>query len=112
MEKFGKVTTKYPVSGSDVVEKVDYTSPHDAPEQGRVWINKTQYIEGVPPEVWDFHVGGYQICHKWLKDCNGRNLSFNDITHYQHIIGNLAEMIRLMEQINQVTDEYGSWPMQ
>ncbi|HWS84005.1 MAG TPA: type ISP restriction/modification enzyme, partial [Ktedonobacteraceae bacterium] len=48
MEKFGKITTRYPVSGNDVVEKIDYTSPADAPEQGRVWINKTQYIEGVP----------------------------------------------------------------
>ncbi|HZO99007.1 MAG TPA: type ISP restriction/modification enzyme, partial [Terriglobia bacterium] len=27
-----------------------------------------QYFEGVPPEVWNFHIGGYQVCEKWLKD--------------------------------------------
>jgi hypothetical protein len=112
MEQFTKVTTRYPVSGSNVVEKIDYTSSSDAPEQGRVWINKTQYIEGVLSEIWNFRVGGYQVCHKWLKDRKGRNLSFNDTTHYQHIIANLAETILLMRQIDQVIDEHGSWPIQ
>ncbi len=27
-----------------------------------------QYFEGVLPEVWNFHIGGYQDCEKWLKD--------------------------------------------
>jgi len=112
MEKFGKVTTKYPMSGSDVVEKIDYTSPGEAPEQGRVWINKTQYIEGIPPEVWEFHVGGYQVCQKWLKDRKGRKLFFNDIMHYQRIVGSLAETIILMEQIDEAIDEHEGWPIQ
>jgi predicted helicase len=96
MEQFGKATTKYPVSGDNVVEKIDHTQPANAPEQGRVWINKTQYIEGVPPEVWGFHIGGYQICQKWLKDRKGRKLSLNDIMHYQHMVAALAETITLM----------------
>ena len=52
-----------------------YTAPGQTAEQGRVWINAKQYFQGVPPEVWDFFVGGYQVCEKWLKDrkgCNGR----------------------------------------
>ena len=46
---------------------------------GRVYINKTQYFEGVPKDVWEFHIGGYQVCEKWLKDRKGRNLSSDDI---------------------------------
>ena len=34
---------------------------------GRVYIDKTQYFEGVEPEVWEFHIGGYQVPEKWLK---------------------------------------------
>ena len=45
---------------------------------GYVYINKTQYFEGVPKEVWEFHVGGYQVCEKWLKYRRGRQLSFDD----------------------------------
>ena len=38
-----------------------------------------QYFEGVPPEVWNFHVGGYQVAEKWLKDRKGRTLTYDDI---------------------------------
>ena len=65
-----------------MVEKIEYLEPRDQPEQGRVYINKEQYFEGVPPEVWNFHVGGYQVCHKWLKDRKGRTLTFEDIQHW------------------------------
>ncbi|GCF08385.1 type ISP restriction/modification enzyme [Dictyobacter arantiisoli] len=111
MEKVGKQTAKYPVPGNNVVEKIDYTQRADAPDQGRVWINKTQYFEGVPSEVWDFHVGGYQVCQKWLKDRKGRRLDFNDIMHYQRIVAALSETITLMEKIDIMIDEHGGWPL-
>jgi hypothetical protein len=49
--------------------------------KGRVYINKTQFFEGVPKDVWEFHIGGYQVCEKWLKDRKGRRLSSDDIDH-------------------------------
>jgi predicted helicase len=111
MEKFGQITTRFPIPGDYMVEKIDYTSPTNAPEQSRVWINKTQYFEGVPPEVWEFHIGGYQVCQKWLKDRKGRKLEFNDIKHYQLMVATLAETIQLMGQIDEVIDEHGGWPI-
>lgn len=112
IEKSGSITTKYPVSGNNIVEKVEYTQPADNAEQGRVWINKTQYFDSVSPEVWNFHVGGYQVCHKWLKDRKGRTLSFDDIRHYQKVVAALAETIQLMSQIDEVIEEYGGWPIE
>ncbi len=111
MEKFGKAMPRYPVKANDLVEKVEYLVPKDQPEQGRVYINKTQYFEGVPPEVWNFHVGGYQVCQKWLKDRKGRTLSFEDFQHYQRIVAALAETIELMERVDEVIEEGGGWPM-
>ena len=70
-------------------------------ETRRVFINKTQYFEDVPPEVWNFHVGGYQVCEKWLKDRKGRALTFDDIQQYQHIVVALAETLRLMTAIDE-----------
>ena len=75
-------------------------------EQGRIYINKEQYFEGVPPEVWNFHVGGYQVCQKWLKDRKGRTLTFEDIQHYQRVVSALAEAIELMGQIDVAIEEY------
>jgi len=111
MEKFGKAMPKYPVKGNDVVEKIEYLEPRDKPEQGRVYINKEQYFESVPQEVWNFHVGGYQMCQKWLKDRKGRTLMFEDIQHYQRVVAALAETITLMESVDEAIEEHGGWPV-
>ncbi len=127
MEQFGRALPSYPVAGNNVVEKIEYrvptrdtrvgatlavALPSDEPEGGRVYINATQYFEGVPPQVWEFHVGGYQVCHKWLKDRKGRALSYEDINHYRRVVAALAETIALMERIDGVIEDGGGWPMQ
>jgi Type ISP C-terminal specificity domain len=111
MEKFGKATPNYPEQGNNVVEKIEYLELHDQSEQGRVYINKSQYFDGVSHDVWEFHVGGYQVCQKWLKDRKGRVLTFDDIKHYQRIVAALAETITLMAGIDEVIEEYGGWPI-
>jgi hypothetical protein len=62
---------------------------------------------GVPEAVWNFHIGSYQVCERWLKD---RTLTANEIDHYQKIFLALAETIRLMKEIDEVSDAYGGWP--
>jgi hypothetical protein len=64
----------------------------------------------VPEAVWNFHIGGYQVCEKWLKDRKGRTLSKDDIAHYQKIVVALSETIRLMKEIDKVIDKHGGWP--
>jgi len=112
MEQHGEHKPNYPIDGNHKVEKAEYTQPTDNPDQGRVWINKTQYFDNIPLDVWEFHVGGYQVCHKWLKDRKGHTLSYDDIKHYQQIVGALAETITLMEQIDTKIEEYGGWPIE
>ena len=111
METAIPLVTSYPIAGSNTVEAVRYSFPGEGSEMGRVWINKTQYFEGVLPEVWAFHVGGYQVCQKWLKDRKGRLLTYDDITHYQRIVAVLAETIRLMAAIDEAIAARGGWPM-
>ena len=95
--------TGFKIEGSNEVEKVRYNE-----NARRVYINKTQYFEGVPPEVWEFHVGGYQVCAKWLKERRGRNLTFDDIQHYQKIVVALKETSRLMAEVDEIIP---SWPI-
>ncbi len=64
----------------------------------------------MPEDVWNFHIGGYQVCEKWLKDRKGRTLSKDDIAHYQKIVVALAETIRLMKEIDEVIEQHGGWP--
>ncbi len=79
-------------------------------EKGRGYINEEQYFEGVRPEVWEFHVGGYQVCAKWLKDRKGRELSFDEIEHYCKTTEALKQTIRIMAEIDKVIEAHGGWP--
>ena len=62
-------------------------------------------------EVWNLHIGGYQVCEKWLKDRKGRVLSAEDIEHYQRVVVVLNETIRIMGEIDEVIEEHGGWPI-
>jgi predicted helicase len=97
--------TDWPVKGDNVVEKVQYTD-----NDKRVWINRTQYFGGVPKAVWEFHIGGYQVCQKWLKDRKGRKLTYEDTQHYQKIVVALNETIRLIRDIDEMIRQHGDWP--
>lgn len=68
-------------------------------EDGKVWINKDQHFDAVPPVSWTFPIGGYLPAQKWLKDRRGRALSYDDIGHYQKIVKILAETDRIMREI-------------
>ena len=90
-----KPISKYPMTGDNIVSKLKY-------ENGNVFINETQYFEGVPEVAWNFHIGGYQPAQKWLKDRKDRELQIDDIRHYLKIIVALNETDRLMKEIDKV----------
>jgi SOS-response transcriptional repressor LexA len=81
-----------------------------ATKRGQPATPGTIGFRGVPEAVWDFHIGGYQVCEKWLKDRKGRTLSKDDIAHYQRIVVALTETIRVMKEIDLVIEQHGGWP--
>jgi predicted helicase len=92
-------------------------------QEGRVYLDTSQcshssYFDGVPEEAWNFHIGGYQVLHKWLYDRRGtrgqpgRTLTEEDIAHYQRIVVALKETIRLMGEIDEAIDVHGGWPIE
>ena len=93
-----KYITGYPEDGDNVVVKPKY-------DNGKVFINDTQYFSNVPEVAWNFYIGGYQPAQKWLKDRKERTLEFDDILHYQKIIVALTETDRLMNEINKINIE-------
>jgi hypothetical protein len=97
--------TEYLGGRAPEVEKVSWS-------KNTVWLGKAQTtgFRGVHEDVWNFHIGGYQVCEKWLKDRKGRTLSKKDIIHYQKIVVALNETIRLMKEIDDVIEKHGGWP--
>ncbi|MFN7418914.1 MAG: type ISP restriction/modification enzyme, partial [Alphaproteobacteria bacterium] len=84
--------------GDHTVEAVRYS-----PQEATVWINKTQGFANVPQAVWDFHIGGYQVIDKYLKNRKGRVLNLDEQTH----IGNVAESLNFtIAQMAKIDAEY------
>jgi len=93
-----KYITQYPIDGNNMVVKIIY-------QNGKVYINDTQYFNNVPQTAWEFYIGGYQPAQKWLKDRKERTLEFDDILHYQKIIVALTQTDRLMMDIDKIEIE-------
>lgn len=81
--------------GDRVVEKPRYADAENA-----VFINNDQSFRPVPREVWEFHIGGYQVLDKYLKSRKGRTLSLDEINHVGAVADSLAFTIDQMGKID------------
>lgn len=84
--------TKFQGSGVNVVEVVTYNN-----DLSRIQINESQYFEGIGAELWEYHVGGYQILLKWLKDRKGRILTTEEIKQYCRIVAAVQKTIETQQ---------------
>jgi hypothetical protein len=81
-------------SGDERVDKLRYDN-----KDNRVYINKDQYFEGVGEHIWQYDIGGYQVCNKWLKDRKGRILSLGDVKHYCKVVTAITKTIEIQKAI-------------
>ena len=90
---------KYQGRGTnDRIEKIIYKE-----DEQRIYINKDKYFEGVAPEIWNYHIGGYQVLRKYLKDRKGRNM--DDAPRYCRIATALSKTIEIQKQIDEIYAE-------
>ena len=81
--------------GDNTVEAVRYS-----PQEQAIAINKTQSFKPVPEDVWNFHIGGYQVLDKYLKSRKGRKLVLDEINHVAAVADALAFTIAQMARID------------
>jgi len=74
---------------------------YDAVAQ-RVYINQSQYFAPIPAAVWEYQIGGYQVCEKWLKDRKERRLDLDDIRTYCRIVTALQRTIAIQGDIDAI----------
>ena len=85
-------------SDNDRVEKITYKE-----DEQRIYINKDKYFEGIAPDVWNYHIGGYQVLNKYLKDRKGRNM--DDAPHYCRIVTALSKTLKIQKKIDEIYPE-------
>ena len=90
---------KYQGSGTnDRIEKITYKE-----DKQRIYINNEKYFEGIAPEIWNYHIGGYQVSQKYLKDRKGRIM--DNAPHYCRIVTSLSKTIKIQKKIDELYPE-------
>jgi hypothetical protein len=68
----------------------------------RLYINSSQYFEGIEPEVYEYQIGGYRPCEKWLRDRKDRTLSLEEIQTYCRIVTAIKETIEVQKDMDRL----------
>jgi len=92
--------TRFQGIGNGRIERPRYDA-----QTKRLYINLNQYFEDIPDSVWDYQIGGYQICDKWLKDRKGRDLSLEEIKHYCKVVTSIKKTMELQPSIDKAFKE-------
>jgi len=91
----------YTNKGGNEVTKVFY-----AENLQRLNINDTQFFDAIPEPVYNFHIGGYQVLNKYLKDRKGRTLTLDEINNVEFIAKILAFTMDIMQEIDKVSTDW------
>ena len=87
----------YPIKGNHLVDK-----PHYHTDKKRLYINKTQYFTNIAPDIYEFHIGGYQVLDKYLKARKGRELNLDEIENIKNIAKSLNFTLSKMQEIDTI----------
>jgi len=82
-----------------------------------VYLNDVAYWANIPPAVWNYHIGGYQVIKKWLsyreKALLGRGLKLEEADEYvTEMARRIAALILLQEELdaNYQAVKAEAWP--
>ena len=88
--------------GKNIVEKVVFKKVENV---GRIYINKTNYFEPIPLEIFEFHIGGYKVIDKFLKSRKDKELQIEEIQQVKNIAKVLAFTIEKMGELDEATNK-------
>jgi predicted helicase len=95
----------FPKADNDIIEEVKFVDNEDS-NKNRIYINKTQYFDNVPPDVWEFHIGGYQVLDKRLKARKNRKLTYQEQETFVKICNIIEFTIEQMKKIDSILINY------
>jgi len=71
-------------------------------KDGVLHLNANKRILGIPGDVWNYRIGGYQVLDKWFKSHKGETLTIDSFEHISNVVGLLAETIKGQESLRRL----------
>jgi predicted helicase len=90
----------YPNDGTNIINEIRYDKKNH-----HLYINDTQYFDGILNEEWNFFIGGHKILYGWLKDMKNKKLSSDEIRYFIKIIASIKETIKIMRLLDTLYDK-------
>lgn len=78
--------------------------------KGRIRINPNRAFRPVSSEIWEFKIGSYSVCKKWLSARKGRELTDEEVTRFINILWAIETSCESEEKIDRAVEEAGGWP--
>jgi len=78
-------------------------------DEGKIWINKKQWFACVSAAVWEFKIGSYLVCKKWLSARRGRALTHDESLRFALVLKALSETLEEQSKIDRTIETYGGW---
>jgi len=98
IEVFDALISKYQGEGANSrVEKVNYNE-----NEQRIYINPQKYFDNVSTDLWNYHIGGYQVLKKYLDDRAKAQHDIGDEKTFCRIITAIAKTIELQKSIDEI----------
>jgi predicted helicase len=66
-------------------------------KDGVLQLNANKCVHGIPEDVWNYRIGGYQVLDKWFKSHKGETMTIDSFDHIANVVGLLAETIKVQE---------------
>ena len=98
-------TSRFDGQGNLIVARTKAQGLRYDPQTRRMYINKTQYFGPLTADVYEYRIGGYQVCDKWLKDRKERRLELEEIQTYCRIVTAIGHTIGIQEQLDDLYPE-------
>ena len=75
------------------------------PDEQRMYINRDQYFAPISIAAYEYLIGGYQVCDKWLKDRRDRRLELDDIRTYCRMVTAIGLTLEIQQELDEIYND-------
>ena len=83
-------------------------------DERRIYVNEEgQHFDGIPLQVWEYRIGGYQVLDRWLQERAGRKLTLGEIQDFCRTataLGRTVEVQRRIDELYEAVEESAQMP--
>jgi predicted helicase len=91
------------LNNSPIVKRIQYLN------DDCLYINNDTFFKGISKNVFEFRIGSYKVCQKWLKRHRGEVLKERGIQEFMKVATIIDKTLEFMSDIDDLINKHGGW---